>query len=173
MLTTLEDLRRDGTPAQAFLDPDPLTDWNRFRHIGAVSKKRIDPAKLRKLLLALGITMLLVGVGVVIHFRMPSLVSFAKEVRATVNATAASFASRPAVRSARRIADLEASSSQTRTRRVRFLHEGDESYRRYLRVPGPFEAVAIIGDRRIRMVPAGGIVLIDVESGTWTTAVAQ
>ena len=169
MLTTLDELHKDSpkeTPPNSFLGQDAVTDWSRFRRVSAPSQQRVPQMKVRKVLLALAVTLLLFAAAVLVRFRMPALVSFAKEVRST----ASTFVSRsPANWNAkRRVADLQAGTVQIRNPRSRLQPENDNGT--YLRVPGPFEAVAIVGDRRIRMVPTGRIVILDVESGTWTTA---
>jgi len=123
---------------------------------------------LRMPLLILLLIAALCWVGLVLHNHMPALVSLGQELTQKVYQLTSASPTPSAVRPAPARADLRVRPARRHfiPGRVSVL----ESQQAYDPASHPFYATAVIGERRISLMPNDRIVVLDVAAGTWNFA---
>jgi len=153
------------SPALATPSQDLGTDWESLRGLTKNTYQSDRSTKIRTVLLAVLLIVGLGSVSLVLHNHIPALVTFGEEVSETVHQLVSASPAPSTAARGTALPDLRGARKQARSSRTPVAEsQPDQAYDPAFH---PFYATAVVGGRRVALVSSHGIVVLDMDNGTW------
>jgi hypothetical protein len=164
-LSRNDDAKGGVSPALVSAQQELGTDWESLR---GLTNNTYQPDRSTKALPVLLAVLLIVGLaslGLVLRSHIPGLVTFGEELSETVHQLVSASPTPSTATRGTALPELRATRKQPRSSRVRIAEsQPDQEYDPAFH---PFYATAVVGGRRVALVSSHGIVVLDMDNGTW------